>query len=147
MKFPEFGPPIRWTYRANFGRSRSWGCFGVGVQPYGQSRGRGTYLLCWEEVQDRPGESLMTAFKCPECQNYFDAPQFTPKEMEKGPWCPLCSARLERIPVDVLRRKPTTEIVTRRSSATWDLVVRFPIGEKGSSPTGRNKPERRREEA
>ncbi len=51
----------------------------------------------------------MNAFKCPECQNYFDAPQFSPKEMEKGPWCPLCSARLERIPVDVLSRKPATE--------------------------------------
>ncbi len=51
----------------------------------------------------------MIAFKCPECQNVIDAPQFTPVEMEEEPWCPLCGVRLERIPVDVLSRKPATE--------------------------------------
>ncbi len=70
----------------------------------------------------------MTTFECPDCRNYFDAPQFTPDEMEKGPWCPLCGIRLERIPVDVLSGKPDTEGVSGgdvaidywQSSTTWD---------------------------
>ncbi len=70
----------------------------------------------------------MTAFKCPECRNYFNVPQFTHDEMEEGPWCPLCNVRLERIPVDVLSGKLDTEgdsggdvdIDYWQSSTTWD---------------------------
>jgi hypothetical protein len=73
-------------------------------------------------------EEERTYFECPECQNYFDAPQFTPTEIEEGPWCPLCGIRLERIPVDVLSGKPDTEGVLGgdvaidywHSSTTWD---------------------------
>ena len=51
----------------------------------------------------------MNAFECPECQNVFDSPQFTPDEMEEGPWCPLCGGRLERIQVDVFSRNRRRE--------------------------------------
>jgi hypothetical protein len=78
-------------------------------------------------MTDLPEEER-TYFECPECQNYFDAPQFTSDEMEEGPWCPLCGIRLERILVDVLSGKPDTEGVLGgdvaidywQSSTTWD---------------------------
>ena len=67
-------------------------------------------------------------FECPECLDIFDAPQFTPAEMEEGPWCPLCGVKLERIPMDVFSGEPVTEGVVGgeeaidywQSSTTWD---------------------------